>query len=228
MRRKHTPNEPSTRRRRLKLAVLVLVVPLSLDVLISGYDLLTDPSTRTHGVIAPLQPVRDRSVAWELNDSRRISNLQFRLAGRRLQDKDLSVLRDGIRGWIDLAPEDPKDAGTPLQGYEFLVEMQSPVALPRIERSVVPGEDRDAPGSALARSVRYDVSCLLRPADGQREKATALRRREFPAKQPITVHVTLLGDVPEGLFLMASYSRRPRSLLHGTPLAGVSAWLGRR
>ncbi len=222
--------------RLLKWAGFCLVLVVALDLALGSYDLLRDPATRRRGVQAASQPVTGRTVLLELNDLRRISNLQFRLAGRRLDAAQLERLRDPLEGWLDVSVDHDSTPMPELLGYDLRVELQPPVASPRIEHTAIESAvDRaldegldTAHGTGIGRGVRYDLSCLLQPLDGQRERALAVRRAEFPAGRSVTVVLGLHRDVPDGLHFVIHYSRRPRSFLHGTPLAVLTAWLGGR
>ena len=191
----------------LILAALI-AIPFLVELIISSYDIATNPWTLPNSVVAEGGFVREGANRREFREPRfRARGLQFYFLATDLSPAEADSLAETVTGKVTFSRE-----GGETGSYDFRLAPQL-----RKEIGSVGIEDKGERAGELKLLDKTLVEGHIVPAS-KADEAEAARLAGFELELGETVDLTFKfeGQLPLSSSLKFSYSKAPDSILHGT------------
>ena len=191
----------------------VVAIPFLLELVVSSYDIATNPWTLPNSVVAEGGFVREGANRREFREPRfRARGLQFYFLATDLRPAEADTLTETVTGKITFTR-----AGQEAGSYNFRLSPQL-----RKEIGSVGIEDKGERAGELKLLDKTTVECHIVPAS-ESDKTEASRLTGIELEQGEAVNLTFEFNerLPLSSTLKFSYSKAPDSILHGTFLGGV-------
>ena len=189
-------------------------IPFIIELLLNSYEVTRNPWTKLGAIVTDGGPVHEGI------NKRLFNEIRFRSTGRRIYFQ-ASNLAETVADSLD---SDVGGKVTVLKNNEELLSFNF-----RLENSLkknVGGLDaKESQGSVglIDIAQKFDVECSIVPSAPQ-DKAAAdqLYKYEFGEGEAVEIDLQFEGNVPAESKVAFTYSKCPRSLLHGTFLEGMA------
>lgn len=197
----------------------ILIIPFLIELLLNVYELNRNPWTKTGAIVT------DGGAVKEGLNRRAFNEIRFRSTGMRiyftateLNEAQADALIANVKGTLRVFQDEQEQ-------FTYAFKLQE-----NLRRNIGGLDSLESLTGIAVMDIadKFNVECRIvgeTPADEVIAKTVAMR--EFSVGEASELAFMFEGDIPSGSSLRFSYSQCPRSLLHGTFLEQMAAWLKR-
>lgn len=201
-------------------SVVIFILMFVAEFAINLYDIATDSRTSVNGIATQNEPVAGNVLRISHVMSFRSTDFSVSFQAKHVSRIQTTKLENGINGSAHITLSGPDGE---IMSWDIPVVLKAavPVRVPSVEMA---SGNTIASDLGVEIGVRYNISCFLDPYNPEAGKAIKqFHSTEFLKGEKLDIVIAFADALPAGMTAQLDYSKRPRSIFHGTKLYNLVA-----